>query len=132
MPEVSVRMAVAEEMPSLVRLNLTSEEWAAIRRQGFVSREQHRGQTVFKLRFRTQDKRQHVHSLGRDPCVALAVQAELAEVQRLRRLDLRMGKLEQQINRKLREQRKNFAPQLEQAGFYFHGSEIRQRRLATE
>ena len=125
-------LAKMKETPILARLNLTSEEWAAIRRQGFVSREQHREQTVFKLRFRTQDKRQHVRSLGSDPRVALAVQAELAEVQQLRRLGLQMGKLERQISHRLREQKKNFAPQLEQAGYYFHGSAIRKRRFATK
>ena len=122
-----------EVTPLLASLNLTPEEWAAIRRQGFVSREQHRGRTVFKLRFRTlQDKQQRVRCLGSDPRVALAVQEELAEVQRLRRLDLQMSKLQRQANRGLREQRKNFAPQLEQSGFYFHGSEIRRRRFAIE
>ena len=122
-----------EETPLLARLGLTPEEWAAIRRRGFVSREQHRGQIVFKLRFRVlPDKKQRVRHLGGDPGMAVAVQQELARVQMVRQLGLQLGKLKRQIGRKLRRSRREFAPQLEQAGFYFHGGAIRQRRRTTK
>ena len=116
-----------EETPLLSRLGLSVEEIAALRRQGFVSRDQRRGRTLFKLRFRMpSDGRQYVRYLGGDPAVAEAVRQELAQIQRVRRLDLELGKLRRKIAESLRCRWKCAAPQFKPLGCHFHGRTIRQ------
>ena len=120
-----------EEVRLLARLALTPAELAAIRRQGFISRERHRGQVVYKLRFRMPPEgKQRVRVLGRDPDVAEAMRQELAQIQRLRRLDLELGRLNRQVGRKLRNGRKTIVSQLAEAGYRFHGSAIRRKRVS--
>jgi hypothetical protein len=129
MPTESV--SSLEETPLLSRLGLSVEEIAALRRQGFVSREQRRGRTLFKLRFRMPpDGRQHVRYLGVNPAVAEAVRRELAQMQRVRRLDLELGKLRRKIAEELRDRWKSAAPQFKRMGYQFHGRTIRQVRVA--
>jgi hypothetical protein len=120
-----------EEAPLLSELGLSAEEIAALRRQGFVSREQRRGRTLFKLRYRMPpDGKQCVRYLGSDPSVAQAVRLELAQMQRVRKLDLELGKLRRRIPAGLRRRWKSAAPRLKPLGYHFHGFMIRQVRVA--
>ena len=68
--------------PHINKLDLTAEEMAALRRQGFVCRERRRGRVFFKLRFRMPTGMQCVCYLGADPAVAEEVQTELLEMQK--------------------------------------------------
>ena len=121
---------IVEEVRLLAGRGLTAAELAALRRQGFISRERRRGQVVFKLRFRMPPEgKQCVRYLGCDPVVAEAMRQELAEIQRIRRLDRDLGELNRQIGRKLRSGKERIVAQLEQAGYRFHGSTIRRRRV---
>lgn len=120
-----------EETPLLSGLGLSVEEIAALRRQGFVSREQRRGRTLFKLRYRMPpDGKQCVRYLGSDPGVAEAVRLELTQLQRVRKLDLELGKFKKRIAEGLRRKWKSAAPQFEPIGYHFHGLMIRQVRVA--
>jgi hypothetical protein len=120
-----------EEAPLLSGFGLSVEEIAALRRQGFVSREQRRGRTIFKLRFRMPpDGRQCVRYLGSDPDVAKAVRLELTQMQRVQNVDLELGKLRRRVPAGLRRRRKSAAPQLKPLGYHFHGFMIRQVRVA--
>jgi hypothetical protein len=107
-------------------------EMAAVRRQGFISRERRRGQIVFKLRFRMPPEgKQCVRYLGNDPFVAEAMRHELVEIQRIRRLDRELAKLNRQIGRKVRSGKEKIVSKLEQAGYHFHGSVIRRKRVSA-
>ena len=120
-----------EEVRLLDRLRLTAADLAAIRRQGSISREQRRGKVVFKLRFRMPpDGKQCVRYLGGDPVVAEAMRQLLDHIQKIRRLDRELGQLNRQIRRKLRSGKEEITPQLEQAGYHFHGSAIRRKRVS--
>ncbi len=130
MPKKSVRDV--DESQLLARLALTPAELAAIRRQGFVGCERRRGRVIFKLRFRMPPEgKQCVRYLGRDPAMAEALRQELAQIQMIRRLDRELRKLNRQIGRKLRSGKERVAGQLEQAGFHFHGSAIRRKRVSV-
>ena len=120
-----------EETPLLSGLGLSGEEISALRRQGFVSREQRRGRTVFKPRYRMPpERKQCVRYLGSDPGVAKAVRLERTQLQRVRKLDLELGKLRRRIPERLRRRWKSAAPQFEPLGYHFHGLMIRQVRVA--
>jgi hypothetical protein len=124
-------LAEHQTTPLLARLGLTAEELTAIRRQGFVARERHRGQLVFKLRFRMPPAgKQQVRYLGSDTAMAEAVRRELVQIQQPRDLDLQLGKLKQQIGQKLRSDKAKLAVRLEQAGYHFHGLAVRRKRIA--
>lgn len=112
----------------LARLQLRPEEFAALRRQGFVRRET-RGPRFasFKLRFRAAG-RQRVVYLGIDPATAQRVAMELAwlqrPVRRARELRARV-KAARQMARALHRQA---APVLEDLGLRFHGLILRKTR----
>jgi hypothetical protein len=80
------------------------------------------------LRFRGPSGEQRVRCLGSDPAIAEQVKRELAELQTNRRLKRELRKLEKQAREKLRGIRDKLAPQLNQAGFHFHGMSIRRKR----
>ncbi len=115
--------------PHINKLDLTAEEMAALRRQGFVSRERRRGRVFFKLRFRMPTGMQCVRYLGADPAVAEEVQTELLEVQRARHLHLQLGKLAKEAGQRLKSGKAAIAPMLAEAGYHFHGLSVRQKRV---
>jgi hypothetical protein len=112
-------------------LELSSAEINALRRQGFVSPERRRGRLIYKLRFRAPGgKRQQVRYLTNNPAVAEAVRQELAELQRVRKLDRQLGSLAREIGRKLGQVKEKLQLPLAPAGYHFHGRAIRRRRVA--
>ena len=124
-------ISILEKTPLLIGLGLSVEEIAALRRQGFVSREQRRGRTLFKLRFRMPSERgQHVRYLGGDPAVAEAVRRELGQIQRVRKMDLKLGKLRRKIAESLRCRWSSAAPQFKLLGYRFHGRTLRRVHVA--
>lgn len=113
----------------LSSIGLNAEEFAALRRQGFVSQENRRGRAYYRLRFRMPSGKQCMRYLGHDPAVAKQAEEELAQLQADRRVDLELGKLIRQAGQKLRATKVKLTPQLEQAGYHFHGLAIRQLRV---
>jgi hypothetical protein len=102
-------------------------ELGALRRNGSVQAETHRGRALYKLRFRVEQK-QCVRSLGRDPRVAKAVQLELDRWQLDRRDELAMGRAIETGRRLLTRARARLETDMEAAGYYFHGRTLRRRR----
>lgn len=113
----------------LSRLGLNSEEFAALRRQGFVSRERRCGRTYYRLRFRTPSGSQCTRYLGCDSVTAAQVEEELERLQADRHADLELGRLAKRAGQKLRAAKDNVAAQLAEAGYHFHGLAIRQQRV---
>jgi hypothetical protein len=118
-----------EMTPAIARLDLTDEELAGLRRQGFVSQECRCGRAYFKLRFRTSSGKQCARYLGLDPALAGRVKQELTEFQAARRMERELRKLSQQAGEKLRVCKEKLAAQLDHAGFHFHGLSIRRTRV---
>jgi hypothetical protein len=110
------------------QLDLTAEEIAVLRQQGFITREvRGAGTVVFKLRFRLHG-RQRVKYLGTDAdrCDAIAVQLE--RLQRARRIDAKLRKLNRAAAKLLRESKRRLEPLVAQCGRHFHGRAIRRWR----
>lgn len=117
-----------EMTPHINKLDLTAEELAALRRQGFVSRERRRGRTLYKLRFRLSTAEQRVRYLGTDPAAAAEIEEELYEIQRGTRLKRELHKCAKETGRRLRSSKAKLAPVLAEAGYHFHGLSVRQTR----
>jgi hypothetical protein len=112
----------------LAELELDSADVAALRRQGFVSREvRGGGRIVYKLRFRL-DRRQRVKCLGADEELARRVEETLSRLQRPRRKTLVIGRLTREAARLLRDGKRRIEPWLDAAGYRFHGQAIRRPR----
>ncbi len=123
-PEVATRVG------GLANLPLTDVEHAALVRQGSVSAEpRHRRSTVYKLRFRL-DGRQVVKYLGTDPAAAAVVRRELEQLQRAVRTRAASRRLVRSARALLRDNKQMLRPELERAGFHFHGHAVRRRRCA--
>ena len=106
-------------------LNLDDEEFAAVRRQGFVSRETRKGRTtVFKLRFRVNGQ-QRVKFVTTNPVMAAALERELRQLQRSKDKDLTLRSLNREASQLLRQCKTRLAPLVEQAGLRFHGRALR-------
>jgi hypothetical protein len=115
-----------EEAPrSLAVLALSQEELRALARQGFVAVEYrgHRG-PFYKLRFRV-DGRQAVKYLGQDVRFAARIRHELASLQARRRHVLELRRMSAEARKLLRETKRDLSGQFKEAGFTFHGLEIR-------
>ena len=85
----------------LAELGLDSADVAALRGQGFVSREvRGGGRIVYKLRFRL-DRRQRVMCLGADDELARRVTQTLSRLQRPRRKAMAIGRLHREAARLL-------------------------------
>lgn len=117
--------------PRLQSLVLDEEELAALRHNGSVHAEEHRGRPVYKLRFRVGGV-QHVRSLGRDPAAAAALREELALWQLDHRDQLDIAKVVKFGRGVLRQAKLRLEPQVEAAGYHFHGRDIRQRRASAK
>jgi hypothetical protein len=112
----------------LAELGLDSADVAALRRQGFVSREvRGGGRIVYKLRFRL-NRRQRVKCLGTDEELARRVEETLSRLQRPRRKTLVIGRLTRAAARLLRDGKRRIEPWLGAAGYRFHGQAIRRPR----
>lgn len=83
--------------------------------------------TIYKLRFRVEG-RQRVVYLGTDPARVQRIKCELEELQHRVRTARELRKLSRQAKDAMRASRRQLAPLLEQAGFHFHGIEIRETR----
>ena len=106
-------------------LSLSAEETAAVRRQGFVSREIRKGRiTVFKLRFRVNGQ-QRVKFVSTDPVVAAALEGELGLLRRSKDKDLALRSLNREASQLLRQCKSRLAPLVGQAGLRFHGLALR-------
>jgi hypothetical protein len=116
----------------LADLRLTSEDLAALTRQGFVA-EELRGQRgpLFKLRFRRQGK-QRVRYVGQDPDSARQIQQELANLQAGRRQEQELARLNAKARRLLRETKASLTETVEASGHHFHGQALRRRRNSTQ
>ena len=75
---------------ALAGLQMTALELQALRRQGFVSREQRGKRSYFKLRFRLLGQ-QRAKYIGSDPAVARQVQRNLDVHQAERRSELELA-----------------------------------------
>ncbi len=117
----------AAETPCLAQLRLTSDDLAALCRQGFVTAERRGNCTYFKLRFR-RDRQQVVRYVGCDPDRAAAVQQELNILQDERKKELELSRLTDAAKRMLRQSKRALTPVLAEEGFAFHGYQIRRRR----
>jgi hypothetical protein len=106
---------------------LTSDDLAALRRQGFVTAERRGNRTYFKLRFR-RGRQQMVRYIGSDPDKAEAVQRELDHLQEERKTELELSRLTEKVKKMLRESKQVLAPLLAEEGFGFHGHQIRRRQ----
>ncbi len=113
--------------PALARLRLEQEALEALRRGGFVARQHRRGRVYFRLRFRV-GGRQVTRYLGSDPQVAAQVERALEQWQQARRLDLELGRLAREANRKLRRAKQQLMPEVRTYGLYFHGLSVRRKR----
>ena len=112
---------------TLAGLNLDDEEFAALKRQGFVSRETRRGISVFKLRFRV-NGRQRVKYVTTDPVVAAALERQLRQLQRAKDNDITLRSLNREARQLLRQCKNRLSPLVEQAGLGFHGRALRRPR----
>ena len=129
-PKVSDPSVGAESPQAVdpfVRLRLTTEDIAALARQGFVSEERRRGRPYFKLRFRREGKQQ-VRCIGRDPEVAEAIRDGLSVLRTQRRLESALRDAARRARRELREAKRKLEPALQKAGFSFHGQAVRRSR----
>ncbi len=112
---------------------LSSDQQRLLKRQGFVATGQlPSGQTVYKLRFRDEKRRQRVLYIGADQQLARAVAERLTELQaeRVERAELRRS-----MARSLaaeRAGRQLLATVLAQHGYCFHGFAIRRTRGASQ
>lgn len=112
---------------ALAKLGLTEAELQALATQGSVHPERRSpNRMYYKLWYRV-NGRQKTRYLGTDADFADQVAAELMELQTERRMQKRLGQLTRSARQLLRTTKKQLEPQLEEAGFKFHGNEIRIR-----
>ena len=112
----------------LDQVGLEPNEWVALRRQGYVSREG-RGpdRAVFKLRFRC-DGRQRVKYLGTNPVRAQRAAVELSRLQAARHVERLHKRVRREVSELLRDGKRRLEPMLEGTEFRFHGRAIRRHR----
>jgi hypothetical protein len=112
--------------PTLVALGLTVNDVAALKNQGFVYHERRNGKILHKLRFRLAGRQ-------RAKCVtpeqAMAIEAELSVLQKKVRMKRRLEELSDMARRQLRDSKLQLEPLLEERGYYFHGRQVRRRRV---
>jgi len=118
--------------PALASLGLTADELGALRRQGFVCREDRgRGRVYAKLRYRIHG-RQHVRYLGKDEAFIHQVEQELAQLQAVIQLDRALGKLAREASRVLRSVKPKVESLLNENGYGFHGLAVRKPRANSQ
>lgn len=112
--------------PALGRLRLAAGDFAELAKQGFVSTEACGLQTRFKLRFRRAGCQVVRYIRGAEE--AVAVTAELEQLQAARRLRRKLADLNREASRLLRESKTCLQPLVEANGFKFHGRQVRRPR----
>ena len=109
-------------------LGLCEEAIAALQHQGYVTSEKRRKTSVvFKLRYRLHGQ-QRVCYIGTDPLFAATIVQALDVHQRMRQIEATLRTLAAQSRRSLRENKQKLAPLVEQAGWKFHGRDLRRPR----
>jgi hypothetical protein len=84
---------------------------------------------VYKLRYRCAG-RQRACYLGTDAAFAAEIKTALARHQRAHRLNAELRVLAREARRRLRLAKQKLVPDIEQAGFRFHGYAVRRPRSA--
>ena len=117
--------------PALCRLGLGVEELAALRGQGFVSRESRSGGrlVIYKLRFRYHG-RQVTRYLGSDASAAREVAQELATLQAPTQRQRTLKRIVRAAWKVMRQGKAAVEPLLREKGLYFHGMSVRRRQRA--
>jgi hypothetical protein len=113
---------------ALASLQLDASDWIQLRRQGFVAVESRVKGKVFKLRFRRNDVRQIVRSLGSDPRRAAAVAAELTELQTRRNLKRELAAIKKLVRDRFRQAKRSIEPIVLAYNWKFHGRTVRRPR----
>ena len=113
---------------SLADLQLTEDDFRALRRRGAICSESRRGATYFKLRFRNDNGQQRVRYLGSDPEVAEGIRRELESLRQHRSQLANLRKLICHARAELRRTKMESQPALESVGFHYHGLAIRRIR----
>ena len=116
--------------PCVASLRLTPEERDSLKWQGFVAGERRGGTQYFKLRFRY-GGRQRVCYLGRDPEIAAKIARELAAMQQEHETVRELARLTRAARKLLRDSKRGLEPYLRDAGFKFHGLQIRRVRTSS-
>jgi hypothetical protein len=118
-----------EQYPALHGLGLDEHDLAALRHQGFVSREQRTPDQapIHKLRYRI-GGRQRTRYLGSDLELVTKIKKELTELQGAVNRSRKLQKLLRQARRGLRLAKFKVLPLLIAEGRYYHGFAIRCRR----
>ena len=120
----------AAEGDRLGQLQLTPEDLAALKRQGWIQKEWRGNTCIHKLRFRRNGK-QVVRYLG-DAETARQVADELAVLQAVSRTSRQLARLTKLARKTLRESKKSFMPHLDRVGYRYHGLDIRRRRIPKD
>ena len=118
----------SKAFPLLTSMRLNDDEFLALQRQGFVSREQRHSRTIFKLRFRIQG-RQRVKYLRADRVAE--VLDELHRLQANVRREIQSEAQIREARRLLRSTKQDLIEPAAELGFFFHGLALRRRRAAT-
>lgn len=109
-------------------LPLSAEDLNSLKRQGFVSGERRRkGAVYYKLRFRRAGK-QIVLGIGTDMAAAESVRKEVQELQREQDAHRDVNVIVSEAKQLLRHTKRRLQPLLEEAGYSFHGFNIRKSR----
>lgn len=115
----------------LARLALTPTELAAVKQQGFISREQRSPENiVFKLRFRL-NGRQRVKYVG-DAAAAEALRQELRKLQHPHVLLKNLRAVSRAARKICRQEKLRLVPLVEQLGLKFHGRAVRRPRRTSD
>jgi len=112
----------------LDKLRLTANERKALETQGFVSQECRGLRRYYKLRFRLMG-RQHVRYIGADFERARQIECELRQLRQQRERFQEIVKIVREGRALLRQTKKEVAAALEGSDLYFHGQEIRRKRM---
>lgn len=108
-------------------LGLSTEDIAALKRQGSIAREKRGNRTVYKLRWRVGAK-QRIKYLGTETARADGMEYQLRQHQSICRIKKQLRDLGREGMAILREAKVRLEPFLEARGLAFHGLEIRRRR----
>jgi hypothetical protein len=119
--------SIATSFPALASMGLNKEHLAALAKQGNLRAESTgRGNRYYKLRFRI-GSQQQVRYVGNDRAFVDQVERELICLQKGTKTRRRVRRLTRTAKSRLRETRRCLEPVLANAGFYFHGREVRRR-----
>ena len=111
--------------PALKRVGVTVEQ-TLLANQGFIAQEWRHGRAVYRLHYRDANRRQRAVNI---PAADLpAVELELNELQRSRRVKRRLAELDRRRRQLARDRKMLLAPLIAERGLKFHGHAIRAPR----